>query len=527
MFGDTNHTPYQDLLPQYAAGTLDEIMARHVAAHLEGCDACRANLAEWRAIAGAMRRELAEMPPDGAPLTGWDALHARLTPHAAFIEQRSHSVSDNIGSSFDHSVMASPTPAPRPASRRWVGVASVAAVVLMIAASFAVFGTLRHANRGQPPVAIDPGCVNVKSSGDTLPSHTQLLKMSFTSPSNGWAVGFQFDSEHPTPLSGVIYHLHNCQWQKFPITLPKIALETVSMVSPDEGWAAGGLTKSGAWDINDEAALVVYHYQHGQWQHVNVPGTQAFVNGYIAMRNADEGWLLGQGPGNQPNGLFHYLNGTWSPVTLPANIAGGVQLPLVPVGPNDLWLSAYTSYKPDGTFTVSIVHDDAGHVTTYALPANTGVSGLSFPASNDGWMIGVSGNPLSTSQPQRPVLYHFDGTQFTRVPIPSFEPIPGLDSYFTDISLVSSQEGFIFGYHLDDIDPISTLILYHLHNGSWETYKMPVNHVLDHAGSNGIAMVSAHEGWAFARVPAYVGEYYRPSTVILHYTNGTWSVFEH
>jgi hypothetical protein len=42
-----------DMLPAYINGTLDAETAARVAAHLPACAACRAELAEWRAIAGA------------------------------------------------------------------------------------------------------------------------------------------------------------------------------------------------------------------------------------------------------------------------------------------------------------------------------------------------------------------------------------------------------------------------------------------------------------------------------------------
>src|SRR6185312_4435753 len=100
MFSEMNHAPYQNLLPQYAAGTLDEILSRHVAAHLAGCVDCRADLAELRAIAGSMRHELAALPPDDTAQQGWAALHARLSPQPDVSTQRSFSVNDNIQSFF-------------------------------------------------------------------------------------------------------------------------------------------------------------------------------------------------------------------------------------------------------------------------------------------------------------------------------------------------------------------------------------------------------------------------------------------
>ncbi|MBJ3785938.1 ChrR family anti-sigma-E factor [Devosia sediminis] len=65
----------EDLLIEYAAGTLSEGWSLAVACHLAMCPQCRQQLALAEATAGAMLEEL--QPADG-PSGSWDALKARL-----------------------------------------------------------------------------------------------------------------------------------------------------------------------------------------------------------------------------------------------------------------------------------------------------------------------------------------------------------------------------------------------------------------------------------------------------------------
>ncbi len=62
------HDPVRDQLAAYAADTLPGALREEVAAHLAGCAACRAELAEWSALADAARRQAAARP---AALPAW------------------------------------------------------------------------------------------------------------------------------------------------------------------------------------------------------------------------------------------------------------------------------------------------------------------------------------------------------------------------------------------------------------------------------------------------------------------------
>jgi pilus assembly protein Flp/PilA len=133
MCNETNHALLHELLPQYAANTLDEIVRQHVAAHLAECASCQADLAEWHLIIEDLRHELADLPPDVTPEQSWSVLHARLSPRPSVLDQMRNSTSTTMQSFLDKPVRLQPAAGTRsPAYQRWLGFASVVAVVLII-----------------------------------------------------------------------------------------------------------------------------------------------------------------------------------------------------------------------------------------------------------------------------------------------------------------------------------------------------------------------------------------------------------
>jgi photosystem II stability/assembly factor-like uncharacterized protein len=69
------------------------------------------------------------------------------------------------------------------------------------------------------------------------------------SPRDGWAVG----------SGGSILHYDGDKWNLVDTGIRSVHLESLDMVSPDEGWAVGREDRS----ANTEG--VILHYQHGKW----------------------------------------------------------------------------------------------------------------------------------------------------------------------------------------------------------------------------------------------------------------------
>lgn len=530
----------RDHLPAFVAGTLAPEFAAEISAHLAHCTNCSTIAAELRLIADGLHEIDCAVPPDQRATEDWEALRMRLMPRPV-APQRSNFMSDPTPI-FETTPIASP-PSKRPATSRLMRLAPVAAVLLIALISAAVFSAFHH-NLGTSTgtVAHDPGCSSAPPShgssaapiGAYLPPYTQLVQMSEVTPSNIWAVGLKRDAHQANPIQGVIYHLLDCTWQQYPVavSLAKIPLVSISMVAPTEGWATGSLLSNGyEYSIGTLQALVVLHEVNGTWQQVAIPGTEGYVSGSISMYSRNDGWLVADGAGNNPNALFHYTNGSWSLVTLPGKLSAGLaDRPLTPVSANDVWLTSQTQTDGNGDFSATIIHISNGQVTSYPLSANTAPGGLAFPSASDGWMSGSVGNPYASNIPQKPVLLHFDGQRWTNVSLPNFVNSPELSSFFTGISLVNAQEGFIIGYKLDPSQANTPLIFYHRSGGQWQPVDLPAMPAIANASATDILTVAPDEAWAFASLPISVSigstHFFAFSTAILHYAKGQWVIYE-
>jgi hypothetical protein len=265
---------------------------------------------------------------------------------------------------------------------------------------------------------------------------------------------------------------------------------------------------------------------------VTIPVAQGFPGGTVTMFNANDGWMVVGDPfgpvNSEPRALLHYQHGTWSLVPLPTSIAVSLDI-VTPVGADDVWLST-VSAPTDSTGNLSnrLIHLAHGEMITYTLPKGTGVDRMAFPASNDGWMVGS----IADASTNEPVLMHFNGTGWTKMALPASFTDNANGGSFTGISLASAQEGFAIG---ESLASPSAIDLYHLHQGQWQAEQLPLpsdvvtalEKYRGYVTPTAITMVSPNEAWVFlisdlnpTTPPGDSG------SLIYHYVDGTWSLFE-
>lgn len=124
-----------DLLPFYAAGTLAPDAAAALEAHLAVCPACRAALAEWQQIAGAVRADAANRVPALPPLDTAQIVPPAYRPVPA----------RNGHHRFTHdkeTPMIAAVPFPRKRNKRTPALTLIAAllVVVLFGGALALFG---------------------------------------------------------------------------------------------------------------------------------------------------------------------------------------------------------------------------------------------------------------------------------------------------------------------------------------------------------------------------------------------------
>ena len=150
-------------------------------------------------------------------------------------------------------------------------------------------------------------------------SHWWLNAVHFTSPNEGWAVGWDYENYIP-----VLLHYENDSWTS--IVPPNVDSEegsegglAVHFTSPYEGWAVGYETYLTPGKISRRRGILL-HYLNGSWANVSPPniGPNWDLSG-VHFTSSNEGWAVGRTHGgpNDHGVLLHYFNGFWTSVSPP------------------------------------------------------------------------------------------------------------------------------------------------------------------------------------------------------------------
>ena len=286
----------------------------------------------------------------------------------------------------------------------------------------------------------------------------------------------------------------------------------VSMVAPNEGWALAQVTKtpSGRQPLHD---VTLYHYLNGTWTPVTVQTSQDFAeggvsgfNGTISMDSATDGWAVAHNF-NRFSVLLHYSGGTWSQVQGAPNI-----WTIQALAPNSVW--AISGLNDNGSLP-SLVHYDGTNwtpQTVLGLPDGKAalVVDLHILSARDGWALvnladhqggsapnnGPSSSATATATPA-------PGQPTAAAPSPTAPPSPpsGGSYSFTETYGLAQYAG-----------------------GIW-TLKTTFSGG-EFANFGPFAMVSDTEGWALGqKIVAQNGvtEAVPLHQLLYHYKNGRWS----
>jgi hypothetical protein len=482
---------FAPLLPLAAHGMLAGHRAAALEEHLAGCTHCRDELATYDEVDTALRQAFA--PPPGARPPFSQAEIAGLLARAG---ERAGQPSRAFGW---------PTGSPR--RSRWLaGLPAVAAVVLVAVLAQALF-TWHHGTSGGPLATREP-----------LPGNIELKSLSMVSPTEGWAVGNTTPRPDPRYADSldtepVILHYLNGVWGVVPNPprvrsyLVSMILTSISMDSSTDGWAVGHvvyLTIPGV--VADGAAIgMILHCTGGQW-------TVAEDNlGYnptsIFMRAADDGWIV-----SDLDGLtLHYDGRAWTPVKVPLRSSSLVPVAVTGTQDGDVWVAATDfggssgSSGFDGDAPEVVLHYDGQTWSPESLPdPHARITSLVMTSPTEGWAAGVLPRPERGSvggdatKPDNALILHYRNSTWeeqARFPGP-------VDSFttFNGIAMMSASEGWAVG---------TGGLIVHYSQGTWTRVASPTSQALQ-----SVAMVSAAEGWA-------VGDH----GTVLHYARGAWSQY--
>lgn len=255
----------------------------------------------------------------------------------------------------------------------------------------------------------------------------QLLGVDDRNPQDVWAVGWSAD----TPETGdpLTEHWDGTSWKVVPSPDPSgidaSYLESISVASANDAWAVGYY-----FDPDREHLVpLILHWNGSAWslQAAMSPGKDDRQLFAVTAVSASDVWAVGHS--NTSHGgmtplALHFDGTAWQPVPLPVSSDRASLEGLTAVSSSDVWAVGSVTEHWDGT-KWSIVSSPS-----------TDLSSVSASASDDVWAVGGSYS--------RSVSQHWDGQSWTVVKTPN---LPHLDRLF-GVAAVSPGQASAVGYTL-------------------------------------------------------------------------------
>ncbi|HEY7342871.1 MAG TPA: hypothetical protein VH591_18505 [Ktedonobacterales bacterium] len=394
----------------------------------------------------------------------------------------------------------------------WLGTVAAALVVALLAGMLLtrMHAPLGQTNGGHGSFSPAKGVCAPGKITAYVPEDGDIGSLDMVSPDEGWAIGGVVDPTTLEPGKSFILHYHNCAWAPITASIPDAGLSSISMGSANDGWAVGS-TSSGA--------PFAMHYASGVWKPVTPPGADVFHGLFtyraVHMLSADEGWigvnLEKDNQGNPVSGLLHFANGKWSQVDTPFAVISTV----LPVAPADAWVVGYatkTAQSPD------MYHYQAGTWTRMAAPPGISIFTLRMVSPNNIWASGLVGPGSRTIEA---AVAHYDGSQWRRVAVNASGSPADVEAFDQGASWAFTKNDALPG------DPVITEAQYQ-HDGSWQHMAWPFTNF---SLIDSLTRVSPDEYWAIGyyyvthQTPTgnggYTGSGYAVG-VLLYFANGAW-----
>lgn len=343
----------------------------------------------------------------------------------------------------------------------------------------------------------------------TVIGRPQLNGISMDSPTDGWAVGgIQpiTNSGESAQNTAILLHYNGHSWTQVSNSI-QANLGVVQMESATSGWA---LPSMGAADV-------IYHYDGASWTAQPLPSIssgdqQSFVEIFsLSMTSPDDGWAVGSAtppartignagyPSAPPTGvILHYTSGKWQIQQLiPNSTIRSISMD----SPSDGWavgnddMFQYNKNEPDpfDTMHMLLLHYTGGqwitelvHLTHEEQLAGN-LFGIAMSSRRDGWMLGLSNVGIITEPGQtlNPfVLLHYDGTSWTEVAMPII--VKDRRQYnIVSFALASPNEVWAVGEAFSTpanglpmtdsagsgYTPTVTPVILRYHDGAWTVYS--------------------------------------------------------
>jgi len=253
-------------------------------------------------------------------------------------------------------------------------------------------------------------------------------------PNDGWAVGNASVSDGVLPSEPTIFHWNGFMWTKGVAIGTTNNLNSVFMVNTGDVWTVGGGPHSTA-SCSGLLCPVILHFTGGSWSTVTPPPGNYRLNS-IFMVSPEEGWAVGEQVASTPVGYEESSYPTG--IILHYTVSGGVGTWAVFPGPSSpapihglnsvFMLSQHEGWAVGDNATI-LHYTVSGGVGTWNLVTVSGNPTVSLDANftsvymlspSIGWVVG--GVQAQSSVSAGPVIVYWDGTTWEPVAVPS---IPG------------------------------------------------------------------------------------------------------
>ena len=302
------------------------------------------------------------------------------------------------------------------------------------------------------------------------------------------------------------------------------ALYRVAVVSANDVWASGSNIKA---QIPNP---LIEHWDGKQWSIVPAPsvGTLGTRLQGIAAVSTNDVWMVGDsddtagGPNAGAKTLTEHWDGTkWSvvPSAVPTTATRSYLRGVTALSSNNVWAAGYYLVGTGAAFFPLIEHWDGTQWTIVSGPvsSNSVVNGLLHEIKgltpNDIWAVGWAplGVGIGAGMGAPPLAFHWDGTQWSSVPVPAAGSTLNL---FTGVAPVASNDVWAVGwYATNGASSAARPLTMHWDGTQWAVVPNPG---VDNDALYGVTAIAANDVWA-------VGGHGNIS-LVMHWDGIAWTI---
>lgn len=307
-------------------------------------------------------------------------------------------------------------------------------------------------------------------------------------------------------------------WELESAPLPRHAIGSLSGVAALSGsdvWAVGD------WESQNGSGQghpLIEHWNGTRWNIVDGPSAGLYGLSSIAAVSANDIWVVGQAAKYPYTTIEHWNGVHWSLARSPrirARNGNAALIGVTALSATDVWAvglgnggDTLTEHW-DGVRWVAIPSPSPAPPPGNRIPGNhhdNGLFDVSGAAPSNVWAVGRNG-----SFPERPLMEHWNGSQWRRVTLPAFMSRGGLSA----VEAVSASDVWAVG----GTSRPSSFAIDHWNGTTWSSTALAPGARHVNGGPSRIAMLGPRDGWAVgSTVPGPRGT--RP--IILHWDGTQW-----